>query len=131
MEKIVSLNFLRTIALVVLLLSCGGCFWLVLRASNHDESVLMEGLFICWVLSPFLALAVASAVSKPWSVVTRITLYSLMIFIGLCSLVGYSGALDPPGAKLESVFLVVPLISWLLMAVVIPLVALLSHKHEI
>jgi hypothetical protein len=130
MEKIVSLDFLRTAALVVLILSCAGCFWLVVRSSDHEESVLMEGLSISWALSPFLALGVTSAISKSWSDIIRITLYSLMIFIGLCSLVGYSGALNSPGAKLESIFLVIPLISWLLMAIVIPLVAVLSHKHE-
>lgn len=131
MEKIVSLRFLRVMALVILLLSCCGSFWLVLRASGPDEPVFPEGLFVSWVLSPFIALAITSTFSARWSVSTRVTLYSMMIFIGLCSLVGYSGVLSPPGAKLLAVFHVVPLASWLLMAVAIPLAAILSNKHDI
>jgi hypothetical protein len=130
-EKIVPLSSLRVTALVILLLSCGGSVWLMFRVASRDESVFIGWLLVAWVLSPFLALAITSAVSGPWSVTTRLTLYSVMVFIGLCSLIGYSGALSPPGAKPLAAFHVVPLVSWLLMAIVIPLAAILSNKHEI
>ena len=131
MDKIVSLNFLRIVALAILLLSCFGSVWLVVNAGSHNDSALLRSLFATWVLSPFMALAITSVFSARWSFITRVVLYSIMIFTGLGSLVGYSGALSPPGAKPAAVFLVVPLISWLLMAIVIPLVAILSNKHEV
>jgi hypothetical protein len=130
-EKIIPLSFLRLTALVVLLLSCCGSVWLMLRAGSRDESVLIEWLLVAWVLSPFLALAITSTLSGPWSITTRITLYSVMIFVGLCSLIAYSGVLSPPGAKPLALFHLVPLVSWLLMAIAIPLAAILSNKHEI
>jgi uncharacterized membrane protein len=51
-----------------------------------------------------------------------------MLFLTLGSLVSYSGVLSPPGTKPAFVFLVVPLISWLLMAIVIPITASLSRR---
>lgn len=75
-----------------------------------------------------MALLVANVVSKRWSVPCRITLYSLMLVLTLGSLVGYSGILSPPGTKPAAVFLIVPLISWLLIAIVIPIAASLSRK---
>jgi len=118
-------------ALLVLMGGAGVSLWLVLRAGSHNGSALLVALFVGWVLSPFAALFIASAVSKTWSVLTRVTLYSLMLFIALGSLVGYSGVLSPPGAKPTGMFLLVPLVSWLLMAIVIPTVAILTNKHDI
>jgi hypothetical protein len=87
-------------------------------------------LFTGWLLSPFMALLVASMISKRWSVLTRVALYSLMLLITLVSLVSYSGVWSPPGAKPAFIFLVVPLISWFLIAIVIPMARYKSGRSH-
>jgi hypothetical protein len=75
-------------------------------------------LFALWVLSPFVALVLASVVSKRWSMVTRATLHTLMLILAICSLAIYGVvALGPPRAQTAFVFVVVPPASWLLMAI--------------
>ena len=114
-------------ALVVLLAGAGGSLGLMLYAGRNNDSVLLLVLFATWVLSPFIALVAANVVSERWPVLTRVTLYCLILFLTLGSLVSYSGALSPSGTKPAFVFLIVPLISWLLMAIVIPIAASLSR----
>lgn len=109
--KIRSLSLLRTIALTMELAGAAGSLGLTLHAGRHNDSVLLIILFAAWVLSPFVALLVADMVSKHWPVLTRVTLYCLMLVLALGSLVSYSAVLSPPGAKPAFVFLVVPLIS--------------------
>jgi hypothetical protein len=115
-------------ALIAMLAGAGGSLSLMLLTGRNNDSVLLLVLFVTWVLSPFIALLVAIVVSKRWSVLTRVTLYSLMFVLTPGSLVSYSGTLSPPGAKPAFVFLVVPLISWLLIAIVIPITASLSRR---
>ena len=115
-------------AVVVALGGAGISLGLMLHAGRNNKSVLLVVLFVVWVLSPFLALMVANAVSKRWLVLTRITLYSLMLVLTPGSLVCYSGLWSPPGTKPAFVFLVVPLISWLLIVIVIPIAASRSRK---
>jgi len=120
-----SSNLLRIMAVLV---GAAGSVGLTLYTGRHNDSVLLIVLFATWVLSPFMALLVANMVSKRWLVSTRVTLYILMLVITIGSLVSYSGALSPPRTKPAFVFLVVPLISWLLMTIVIPIAAWLSRR---
>jgi hypothetical protein len=70
--------------------------------------------------SAFVTLVLAHVVSKRWSVLTRATLYSVMLILTLGSLAIYGDvALGPPGAKTAFVFVVVPPASWLLIAIVV------------
>ena len=103
---------------------------MVLRTGRHNHSVLLVGLFTIWVLSPFMALLAANVVSKRRPALTRVALFSLALVLTLGSLAAYSGAWSPPKAKPAGVFLVVPLISWIVMAIVIPIAASLSRRSE-
>ena len=123
------INFLRTMALTTLLAGAMGSLGLMLFAGRHTP-VLLLVLFVGWVVSPFMGLVVANVVSKRWSALTRVTLYSLMLVIALGSLVGYTVEWRPPGTRPAFVFLVVPLVSWLLMAIVIPIATLLSRRRS-
>jgi hypothetical protein len=88
-------------------------------------------LFTLWVLSPFVALVLASVISKRWSFHTRATLYSLMLALTLGSLAIYADvALGPPRAKTAFVFVIVPPASWLLTAIVVPIAALISGRRS-
>jgi hypothetical protein len=125
-----TLRLLHTIALVVLIAGAVSSLAMMLFTGRHNESVLLLTLFAGWVLSPFMAFLVVNVISKHWSDLARVTLYCLMLAITLGSLVGYSGVLSPPGAKPAFVFLVVPLISWLLMAIVIPIAWYFSRRDD-
>jgi hypothetical protein len=127
-KKILTLNFLRSMALGVVVAGAICALGLTLHAGRNNKSVLLVVLFAGWVLSPFVALLVANAISARWHVVRRVTLYILMIVLTLGSLVGCSGALSPPGAKPAAVFLIVPFLSWFFIVTVIPIAAFVSRK---
>ena len=121
---------LRTIALIAALVGALGSVGLVLQVGWRKHSPrLLLALFVIWVLSPFVALVVANIASKSWSVITRATLYSVMPVVALCSLAIYGDiALGPLGAKTVPVFVIVPPASLLLIAMVVPMAALLSAR---
>jgi hypothetical protein len=73
----------------------------------------------------------AHVVSKRWSVLTRSTLYSLMLVLTVTSLAIYTDAVvRPPRALAAFVFIVVPPISWLLAAVALSIAALISSRRS-
>jgi hypothetical protein len=127
LKKFLTPGIIRTIALVVVLIGAVCSLGLMLNAGRHTP-VLLLVLFVGWVLSPFIGLLIANKISKRWSVPTRVTIYCLMLVLTLVSLVSYSGALTPPETKPAFIFLIVPLISWLLILTVIPIARRLSRN---
>lgn len=120
---------LRTMALIAVVAGAGGSVGLTLRVGHHNNSRILLVLFAIWVLSPFIALAFANLVSKRWSILTRTTLYSVVLVLTLGSLAVYGHvAFGPPRAKPAFAFLIVPLASWLLIAIVVPTAALISGR---
>jgi hypothetical protein len=101
----------------------------MLREGHRNPSRLLIVLFTFWVLSPFMALVLANVVSKRWSVLTRAMLYVVMLVITFGSLAIYGAlAFGPLRAKTGFVFLVVPAASWLLIAIVVAIAALISGR---
>jgi hypothetical protein len=122
------LGGLRVAALIAVLAGAGGSFGLMLRAGQRTPRFLLV-LFAIWVLSPFMALVVANVVSKRWSVLTRATLYSVMLVVTLGSLAIYGDdALGHRRAQAAFVYVVVPPASWLLIAIVVPIAAFISRR---
>ena len=119
MKKTLTLKFMRIVALIVLLMGVIGSFSLVLYNGRNNKSILLISLFVAWVLSPFIALLIADKVSKRWTNTIRKTLYIIILALTLVSLLSYSGLLNPAGTKTAFVFLVVPLISWVVIAIFI------------
>jgi len=120
---------LRVAGLIALLVGAAGSVGLMLYAGRHNDTRLLLVLFAIWVLSPFVALVLAYLLSKSWSVLTRATLYSVMLVLTLASLAIYADiALGPPRAKTAFVFVVVPPASWLLIAIVVPIASLISVR---
>jgi hypothetical protein len=117
------------VALIALTTGAVGSVGFMLHAGRHNNSRLLLVLFALWVLSPFIALALAAMVSKRWSVRIRATLYTLMLIIALCSLAIYGYvALGPPRPKTAAVFVVVPPSSWLLIAIALSIAARTSGR---
>jgi hypothetical protein len=63
-------NFKRMIALIIVVVGAVGSTYFVLNASRNQKSVLVIACFTAWVLSPFIALLIANATSKRWSIST-------------------------------------------------------------
>ena len=76
------------------------------------------------------ALVFALIVSKDWSVLTRATLYGVMLILTLGSLALYGDVVLRPRSQPAFMFLVVPLGSWLLMAIVVPIAAFVSRRRS-
>jgi hypothetical protein len=112
-----------------MLAGAAGSLGLMFRAGRRQNSKILLLLFAIWVLSPFIALVGANMVSKRWPILTRAALYSVMLVLTLGSLAIYREvAFGYTTAKVGFVFLVVPLASWLLIAIVVPIAALISSR---
>jgi hypothetical protein len=122
------LGVLRAVALIAVVGGAGGSVGLMLRAGRRTPRLLLV-LFVIWVLSPFVALAWANLVSKRWTVPIRATLYCVTLVLALGSLAVYGGLVLPPaGSARAFVFVAVPPASWLLMAIAVPMAALISRR---
>jgi hypothetical protein len=101
------LGFLRAAALIAMLAGGAASLGLLFHASRRPPPLM--AIFVVWVLSPFVALVFANAVSRRWSVLTRATLYGVMLVVALGSLAIYgNGALRPRRAEAAFVYVVVP-----------------------
>ncbi len=127
MENNRPFSLLRTIALIALLCGAIDSLYFVINAGRNNSSILLPALFVIWVLSPFIILLIANSISKRWSFLTRKTIYWLMLIVTVGSLIFYS-AFNTPGTKRTFVFLIVPLISWLLIITAIIVTRRLSRK---
>jgi hypothetical protein len=123
------LRLLHRVALAAVVVGAGGSLGLTLWVGRRNPSRLLIVLFAIWVLSPFMALLWANIVSKRWPVITRVTLHIVILVVTLSSLALYGDVvLRPPRSTPASRFLLVPLGSWLLMAIVVPIAALISGR---
>ncbi|MEO6329065.1 MAG: hypothetical protein ABIO55_09040 [Ginsengibacter sp.] len=130
-KKTSTQNFLRTTALIVALVGAVGSLYFMFSASRKQNSIILLGLFTAWVLSPFIGLFISSKISKRWTVTTRSLLYWLIIVLTIGSLVAYSGAFNTPQTKNAFIFLIVPLISWILLIVAVLTARRLSRKTNL
>ena len=124
------LQLLRKIALVLVVAGAVISLDLMLQAGHNQKSKLLIFLFTGWILSPFFALLVLNVVAKRWAVLPRKTLYILMLIITVASIFCYSGVFNPVGFKPAFIFLIVPLISWILLVTIIPLAVSRSPKQS-
>jgi hypothetical protein len=118
-KKTSDLDLLGTIAMIVALFGAVGSLYFMFHTGRHQKSVLLIVFFIGWVLSPFFGLFIGNKFSNRWTTPGRVSLYCLMIFQAIGSLVAYSGALTPPNSKPAFIFLVAPFTSWLFIVTVL------------
>ena len=83
------LGLLRAVALIAVVAGALGSVGLMLWVGHRNPSRVLLVLFAIWDLSPFIALVLADIVSKRWSVLTRATLYGVMLILTLGSLAFY------------------------------------------
>lgn len=124
-----SIGVLRAVALITVLVGVVGSVGLMLVAGRPP--IFLRVLFGIWVVSPFVALLLADMVSKRWSVITRAALTSVMLVVTVCSLAIYGYVvLRPHEVTPTAPFVVVPPASWLLIAIVVPIAALISRRRS-
>jgi uncharacterized membrane protein YhaH (DUF805 family) len=111
-------ELLRKTALAIALAGALLSLIFVLHAGRHNKSIILPLLFVFWVLSPFATL-VAANVGKRRLRTGHATLYWLTIVIAVVSAVGYSGVLSSPGANLTPLFLLLPLLTLIVIAIFI------------
>jgi len=122
-------TLLSKAALLLPIAGALGSVGLMLWAGHRNDSGILLALFAIWVQSPFVALVLATLVSRRWSVLTRAMLHSVMLILTVGSLAIYGNVVSiHTDSRVAFPFLVVPLGSWLLITIVIPIAALLSRR---
>lgn len=122
-------NILAPIAIIVLVAASIGSIYFLFKTAQNQSSVVLLGLFIFWVMSPYAGLLVANKISKSRATSKRASIYWLTIFLAACSLIAYSGMFMPAGTKPAFIFLVIPLISWFIILIVFIVARKISKIH--
>jgi len=122
-------SLIRRATFVIMLAGAFGSLGLTIRAARYAHSLILILLFGIWVFSPFMGLAVAYIFSNRWPVFTRNILYLLSMVLTIFSITVYAGTWTPVNVKPAFVYLALPLLSWLALAVVIPLTVWRSQTH--
>lgn len=123
-------ELLRRAALDAAVIGAVGSMVFMFMVGRHNKSWILMSMFTVWVLAPFIAYGLADRLSRRWSVPARKALHAVMLCVALGSLAIYGTvALGPPRPQPAAVFLLVPLASWLLALVVVPLVARISRRQ--
>ena len=116
-RKKLDTKFLGWFALLVGIAGSIISLWFMFNAGRNQPSTFLIILFTLWVLSPFIGLLMLNNISKRWIVSVRETLYWLAIITTILSVAGYSGAFNTPETKNAFVFLVIPFLSWIIIAI--------------
>jgi hypothetical protein len=119
---------LASLARVALLAGAAGSIALMLRAGARQRSVLLILLFTGWVLSPFLALALANVRAARWPARVRTALYAAMIGVSALCLAIYGMHAVRGVMKAGFVYLVVPAAAWLLIVVAVGINAVFARR---
>jgi len=122
-------GLLRTAALIALAAGATGSLGFMLRAGQHTPRLLLI-LFMFWVFAPFAALLWANMVSKRWSVLTRATLYCVMLIVSFGSLAIYGEWINvrPAGSANAFLFVAVPPVSLVFIMIIVGIAALRSGR---
>lgn len=124
-----SLRRLRAAGLAAVVAGGLASVGLMLWVGRRNPSWVLMAMFTIWDLSPFAGLLVADAASTRWSRVTRTTLYVLMVAVAAGSVAVYADVvLRPPASRPAFRFLVMPVVSWVLLAVSLPLAAFVGRR---
>lgn len=119
---------LRTVARAALLAGAAGSVALMLRAGARQRSAVLILLFTGWVLSPFIALALANLRAARWPPRLRTAVYAAMIGVSVLCLAIYGMHAVRGVMKAGFVYLVVPAAAWLLIVVALGVNAIASRR---
>ena len=116
-------------ALIALYGGAAATLALVLHAGGPDRPIILVPLFVAWDLSPFVLLWLADRVTTRWSNAARRALYALMILVGVGSVAVYiADMLWPRKAQPAFVYVAVPPVCWLVIAVVLGMASVIGRR---
>jgi len=122
---------LRAVARTVLAVGAAGSLALMISAGRHNRSIVLILLFIGWVSSPFIALAVLDRWTMRWSPTTRSVFYWLMAAAAAGSLGVYVFDALRPRPQAAFFYVLVPPATWVIGGVVLALAAAMSRRSRI
>lgn len=121
---------LRVAARIAVRVGAVGVVGLLLWAGRRGGAPLRLMFFALWALCPFVTLFAAERLSKHWSVLTRATLDGVMLVLAAGTLAIYGTEVLGPGPPNALVFAFVPAASLWLIAIVVPIAALISARES-
>lgn len=93
---------------------------LTVYTGRHNHSILLVGLFIVWVASPFFGLILAERAAERSPVPIASAIYAAALALSLCPVLVYSiVAAAPPLHGTAFAFIAVPAASWLAIATLV------------
>jgi len=101
----------------------------MMRAGSRQRSIALILLFAGWVLSPFIALALASFRARNWQASTRTALFGAALGVTFISVSVYTLSAIIPGTKAGFIYLVVPAACWVLIGMAFGTAALVSSMR--
>src|ERR1044071_4488357 len=102
---------------------------LMLRACRFNDSPFALVLIALWILSPMAALALADLAANRWPILGRSTVNILMLLLAAASLIIYGiDVLIPLSPRRGFPYALIPLVSWLLLAIVLAVAAFRTHR---
>ena len=124
-----SASIVRFVVLLVVVAGWVASIVLLRRVGGRNPSVLLQGLFVGWVSSPFICLALANLGSKHWASPNRVRLHVVSLLISAGAMAAYGGAVSlPRGSRPAFAYLMVPLASWALLAILAAASAILGAR---
>lgn len=120
---------LRTASLVSAITGVAGSVVLMLLVGRRNQSSILMVMFAGWVSSPFVAFIAVERMAARWPALTQSTMHWLMPIFALGSLVIYGAvAFGPPRPTPAFFFLVVPFVSWVVLALALGIAAFASRR---
>ena len=122
-------NGLRTASLIALMVGAIGSLGLWIHAAQHPPPLIIV-LFVVWVFSPFVFLAIGHVVSKRWTQGPQTALYWVTFLVAVASVLIYADdAVSHRTAHPAFVYTAVPPLSWLVSAVPVVIAAMRARKN--
>ena len=124
-------SILRMAFFIAIVAGTVGSIALMLRTSPNMPvlNIVLIGL---WVISPFVLLALCDALATRWPLLHRPTIHVLALVLVVVALSVYqSVAFGPPRPKAATLFVLIPPISWLVIATGLGAAALVSRKRRV
>lgn len=124
-------SILRIAFFIAIAAGTVGAIALMLRASPNMPALLVV-LIGLWVISPFALLALCDVLAQRWPLLHRPTIHVLALVLVVVALAVYqSVAFGPPRPKPGAFFVLIPPISWLVIATGLGAAALVSRKRRV
>ena len=120
---------LHAVAQIAAVVGAIGGVALTLYAGRGNGLPFLMVLMAGWVFAPFFGYALATRLTGRWPASTQTALDVLMLLIAVVALAIYiHDVAGPPHAQRATVYVAVPIASWLLMLIGISVTALVARR---